>query len=78
MTEETPTIEETLPNWKPKVLVIGGLIGAVLGLGAAYLLIQSADRQNRPLALSTGEGIKLGLLALGTLRQVAQLSGDKD
>jgi hypothetical protein len=71
------TSVETAQNWKPKVLLMGGTIGALLGLGAAYLMIQKAEKENRPLSFTTGEGIKLGLLALGTLRQVTRMGGSE-
>jgi putative aminopeptidase FrvX len=45
----------------------------VEGVSAAYLLIQRAEKENGNLQIGTGEGIKLGLLVLGLLRQVAQL-----
>jgi hypothetical protein len=51
------------------------LIGALMGLGAAYLFIQRAEREERALALSPSEGIKLGLVALGAMKQFAQLGG---
>jgi hypothetical protein len=60
-------------NWKTKTLLLGGIIGAVVGLGAAYLLIQRAEKEQGKLKMNAGEGIKLGLLVLGLLRQVAQL-----
>ncbi|GAB4476107.1 MAG: hypothetical protein Kow0088_13650 [Anaerolineales bacterium] len=60
-------------NWRTKTLVLGGIIGAAVGLGAAYLLIQRAEKEQGKLEMSAGEGIKLGLLVLGLLRQVAQL-----
>ncbi len=60
-------------NWRIKTLVLGGVIGAAVGLGAAYLLIQRAEKEQGKLQMSAGEGIKLGLLVLGLLRQVAQL-----
>jgi hypothetical protein len=66
---------ELTNNWKPQALILGGIIGTLLGLGAAYLLIQRAEKENQPLKLTAGEGIKLGLLALGTLRQITQLGG---
>jgi hypothetical protein len=64
---------ENNEGWKTKTLVTGALLGALTGLSAAYLLVQRADRERRPLVLNAGEGIKVGLLLLGLLRQVAQL-----
>jgi hypothetical protein len=60
-------------NWKVKALFAGTVIGALVGIGAAYLLVQRAEREDATLHVGTGEGIKLGLLVLGLLRQVAQL-----
>jgi len=59
-------------NWKTKILVIGAIIGAVTGLGAAYLLIQQADEEES-LQISPGEGVKLGVSVFSFLRQVTQL-----
>jgi hypothetical protein len=63
-------------QWKTKALIVGGLIGALLGMGTAYLLTERAEREGETLKLGTGEGIRLGMLALGMLRQVASL-GEK-
>jgi hypothetical protein len=72
--DETP-VEE---NWKPKLLLIGAVIGALTGVGAAYLMIQRAEKQGAKPNLSTREGVSLGMLVLGLLRQVSQLgSGDE-
>jgi len=60
-------------SWKTKTLILGGVIGALVGLSAAYLLIQRAEKEQGRLQMNAGEGIKLGLLVLGLLRQVAQL-----
>lgn len=74
------TNEENLnqsDQWKSKFLLIGGVMGALTGLLGAYLLIQNAERREITPELSAGEGVKLGVLVLGLLRQVAQLgSGD--
>lgn len=75
---ESETIEGKTANPKPKILILGGLIGAIMGLGAGFLLIQRAEREHRTPSLSIAEGIKLGLVALGAMKQVAQLgSGEK-
>ncbi len=79
MSEITPSEEkiEKPQDWRPKALAVGTVLGALLGLGATYLLIQRAEREERQLTFSTNEGIKLALLMLGTLRQVTQLGGEK-
>jgi len=65
-------------SWTGQVLVIGAVVGALTGLAEAYLLIQRAKKRAEPPNLSAGEGIKLGLLVFGLLRQVAMLgSGDE-
>lgn len=69
--DETLVVE----NWKPKVLIIGALIGALTGLGAAFLLVQRAEKQGIKPSLGAREGISLGMLVFGLLRQVAQLGG---
>ena len=66
-------IVETQADWKTRTLLIGAALGALTGLGAAYLLVQRAERENATPEISAGEGIKLGLLLLGMLKQVAQL-----
>lgn len=63
----------TRRNWKSQTLIIGVAIGALAGLGAAYLLVQRAEREGKNPEMTAGEGIKLGLLVLGALRQIAQL-----
>ena len=60
-------------SWRSKTLLVGAFLGALTGLVAAYLLVQRAEREETSLDLTAGEGIKLGLLLLGLLRQVAQL-----
>ncbi|MDD2694975.1 MAG: hypothetical protein PHD58_03520 [Anaerolineales bacterium] len=64
-------------NWKAKALVVGALVGALVGVGSAYLMIQRAEREDGEMRMGTGEGIKLGLLVLGLLRQVSQLGEGK-
>ncbi len=66
-------IEKAADNQKTKVLVAGALIGALTGLGTAYLLAKNAERDGQELSISTGQGLKLGLLILGTLRQILHL-----
>jgi hypothetical protein len=60
-------------NWKIKIMVIGAVLGAVLGAGAALLLIQRAEGEDGKVSVSAGDGLKIGATVIGLLRQVAQL-----
>jgi hypothetical protein len=77
---DNPMNEEQSQNtesWKTKALIIGAIIGAVVGLGGAYLLIQNAERKGNTVSVTAGDGVKLGLLVMGLLRQVAELGSGK-
>ena len=71
-------IEKTNDSWKSKTLLMGALIGALTGLGTAYLLTKNAEKEGETLSLNSGQGLKLGLLILGTLRQVLQLDDGQE
>ena len=60
-----------------KALIIGALIGAFTGLGAAYMLLRRADKNESEVSLSTGEGLRLGFIVLGLLRSIMQLGEDE-
>ncbi|MBC8505612.1 MAG: hypothetical protein ISR58_16000 [Anaerolineales bacterium] len=69
----TTTNQPTPSNdWKTKILIIGAIIGALTGLGTAYLLIQRADEEEG-LKMSAGEGAKLGVSVFSFLRQISQM-----
>jgi len=60
-----------------KGLVIGGVLGAAVGVAAAFMLIQSMEKNNRELNISAGEGLRLGLIVMALLRQIADLPENK-
>lgn len=64
---------EDFNNKKVATLAIGGVIGALVGLAAAYLLWQNAEKSGGEIQVSAGEGISLSLLVMGLLRQVAKI-----
>jgi hypothetical protein len=66
-------------DWRTKTFVIGGVLGAVLGLSAAYIYVNSVEREGAEPELRPAEAVGLGLALLAVLRQIATLhSGDKD
>lgn len=61
---------------RTRVILGGALIGAVTGLIAALLLARRAEKNERETAITTGEGLKLGVLVFGLLRAIASLGDD--
>ncbi len=57
-------------------ILFGALIGAVTGIVAAVLLTRRAAKNERETAITTGEGLKLGVLVFGLLRAIASLGDD--
>ena len=62
---------------KSRILVFGALVGAFTGLIAAMLLNRRAEKNESKTALTTGEGLKLGVLVFGLLRAIASLGDEK-
>lgn len=61
---------------KNKTLLFGALIGAFTGLVAAMLLQRNAEKNEKETAITSGEGMKLGMLVFGLLRAIASLGDD--
>jgi len=65
---------ETKPgSWKARAIVVGALIGALTGVATAVLLVRRSEQRGESLKVSTGEGLRLGMLLAGLLREVAAL-----
>jgi hypothetical protein len=71
MSEESMEITTT-SDWRPKALIIGGAIGAIVGVGAAYLLVQRAGDEEVP-NIGVADVVKMGLLIFGLLRSISNL-----
>jgi hypothetical protein len=70
--EETTAITTTNTAWKTRALVIGAILGAAVGAMGAYLYIQNVEPEEE-LEITAGQGVKLGILLFGLLRNVANL-----
>lgn len=76
-----PTTESAAPalDWRTKAYLVGGVVGALIGIGAAYVYVSSAEDGERAPELHPGEAVGIGLALLAVLRQIAGLGGgDKD
>jgi hypothetical protein len=76
---EEPVIIETPPTtimWKYKAVLIGGSIGALVGMGAAYLLTKRAEQKGQSLAITPVKGVQLGVMLAGLLRSILSLGED--
>jgi hypothetical protein len=62
---------------KSKTLIFGAVIGAVAGLVAAMLLNRRMEENPDGVAITPGEGMKLGVLVFGLLRSIAGLGDDR-
>jgi len=60
-------------SWKTRTLLIGAVLGALTGLGVAFAMVQRAEQRGEPIALNTGEGVRIGMGVLGLLRQIGRL-----
>jgi hypothetical protein len=75
---------ETNPgsNWKTKLMLLGGIAGALVGVGAAYLYVRSVDADQggqalAPRPVKPTAAVSVGLSVLGLLRQIASLGMDE-
>lgn len=59
-------------TWRTKAMIVGGLVGAAVGVAAAYMLAQRSE-DDQPPKMSVGEGVKLGVLVFGLLRSISNL-----
>lgn len=78
MEKEIAPVQENLPDtsWKSQTLVIGGILGALVGLGAAFLLTRRAEQKGARLAITPTKGVQLGVMIAGLLRSILSLGED--
>jgi hypothetical protein len=73
--EQAATMKDD--NWSMRVMVVGGVLGALLGLTTSYLLVRtSREVHGGPPAITTGDAMKVGITAIGLMRAIAAL-GDR-
>ena len=62
---------------KNRILLVGALIGAITGLAGAMMLIRRAENSDGEAHITTGDGMKLGVMIFGLLRAISSLGEEK-
>ena len=60
-------------SWRSKAFLVGGAVGALFGLGAAYIYVNSVDKKGTQPEIQPSEAVGIGLALLAVLRQIASL-----
>ena len=60
-----------------RTLLFGALIGAFTGLVAAMMLNRRAEKTGTEVSLTTGDGMKIGMLVFGLLRAISSLGDER-
>lgn len=64
-------------QFRNRVLVFGGVLGALIGVFGAFLLIQGKERRGGEIKVTPNEGIRLGLIVFALLRNIYDLPEKK-
>jgi hypothetical protein len=70
------TTEAARPGeWKTRTTAIGGVLGAVVGAGAAYLFVKSGGVQGKS-RVKPDALLAVGVSVLGLLQQISRMGED--
>ncbi len=70
--DEVEVYDEGL-NWKARALLVGGVVGALVGVGAAYLYIRNIEEAGEDPRLGTRDALQLGVSVVSLVRQIASM-----
>jgi hypothetical protein len=64
-------------TWKNKTMLVGMILGALSGLGAALLYIRSVEDTGleEPTKISTGDALKMTISLFTLIKQISNLAG---
>jgi hypothetical protein len=57
-------------QWKTISYIIGGTVGLITGVAAAYLFIRGRENSEGDHKITSGQGVKIGLGIVTLLRQI--------
>jgi hypothetical protein len=62
-------------DWRTRIFVFGGIVGAALGLVSAYLYVRSAEEEHAgrpPASPKAGDALRLGTSVLAMVRTITE------
>ncbi len=69
-------------GWRQRILIIGGVLGAVIGVLSALFYIRAAEESNQegetPEAPTAGDAVRLGLSLLTIMRTITEWGQRKE
>ena len=60
-------------DWKMKAVLVGGVMGALVGIGAAYLYIRNIEEAGEAPHLATQDAMSIGVSLVSLVKQIANL-----
>lgn len=65
-------------TWKNKIMIVGTVVGALIGLGTALLIARSAEKnpEGELPEVSAGEALGIAISIIGVVRGIAALADE--
>ncbi len=60
-------------DWKTKAVIVGGVVGALVGAGAAYLYVRNLEEAGEEPKLETRDAMTIGMSLVTLVRQIANM-----
>ncbi len=60
-------------DWRKQTYLIGAAAGLAIGILAALIIVQRAEKEETQPQLNAGDGVKIGLGVLGVLRLISDM-----
>lgn len=71
--QELELMDDDGLSWQAKALLTGGVVGALVGVGAAYLYIRNIQEAGEEPQLGTKDALQLGVSVVALVRQIASM-----